>query len=674
MPGLERSTVIPLLLTVPAFGLLVWWSVEGGGYAPVDWMPGAILVPAALATAVLALGARLERPSRTAGLALAALGAYVAWSFASILWADAPGDALDGSERALLYLAVFGLFALTPWTPQALRCALTAFPLLVALLGAVTLLRASDAEDPLRFLIDARLAAPLDYPNAAAALWTMGAMPALVLAARRETSPWLRPVLLAAAGLLLGLGVLTQSRGWLFTLPLVLAAALALSPGRARLVLAMLPVGLALGLAMDDLLEPSSVAGGLAPTQAGIVVRAPLDAATRALGLVTLGLLVMGAGLVAADRLVGERQAARARVRRLGPRATAAVLAVVLAGSAAGLVVVGGDPVDRVDRAWTKFKDPEELSRQERFGALGGGRYDFWRVAVNAWRDHPLLGLGQDSYAEAYVAQRRDGREEPRWTHSLPLRLLTHTGLVGALLFALFAGSVLAAFLAAARRDPLTRAAGGVALLPATVWLVHGSVDWLWEFPLLSGSALAFAGAAVALGRSSDPVSARGRRAAGIAVIVAAVLSAAVVAPTYMAGRDTNRAAAGWPSDPRGALERLDRAQRLNPLNDRSSLVEGVIAMELGRFGRARAAFAEAADRRPEGWFARFAQALVASQEHRPAEARRHLGEAHRRNPREALITEAVRRLRGRRPLSFAEARVRLQERVSQRLTRRPDR
>lgn len=41
--------------------------------------------------------------------------------------------------------------------------------------------------------------------------------------------------------------------------------------------------------------------------------------------------------------------------------------------------------------------------------------------------------------------------------------------------------------------------AGSVALLPATIWIAHGSVDWLWEYPALSGPALALAGGATAL-------------------------------------------------------------------------------------------------------------------------------------------------------------------------------
>ena len=58
---------------------------------------------------------------RRAAWALGGLGARPRsppsrlWSFLSIVWAQARGDAWDGANRALLYLTVFALFALLPW-------------------------------------------------------------------------------------------------------------------------------------------------------------------------------------------------------------------------------------------------------------------------------------------------------------------------------------------------------------------------------------------------------------------------------------------------------------------------------------------------------------------------------------------------------------------------------
>ena len=84
---------------------------------------------------------------------------------------------------------------------------------------------------------------------------------------------------------------------------------------------------------------------------------------------------------------------------------------------------------------------------QSHFATVGSGRYDFWRVALDAFLAHPIGGLGQDNFDDYYVVHRRT-TEEPAWTHSLEMRLLAHTGIVG---FALFAAFIVAAVVAALR-------------------------------------------------------------------------------------------------------------------------------------------------------------------------------------------------------------------------------
>ena len=74
---------------------------------------------------------------------------------------------------------------------------------------------------------------------------------------------------------------------------------------------------------------------------------------------------------------------------------------------------------------------------------------------LDAFLAHPIGGLGQDNFADYYVSRRRTD-EEPAWTHSLELRLLAHTGLVGFLLFA--------AFLVAAIAAAMPRAGAGAGL------------------------------------------------------------------------------------------------------------------------------------------------------------------------------------------------------------------
>ncbi len=524
----------------------------------------------------------------------------------------------------------------------------------------------------------------------------MAAVPALALSARREMRAELRPLLLASATLLLGLAVLGQSRGWLYTLPLVLLGALVLSPDRLKLVVFGAAALCEVGIAAPDLLAVKSAGEGLDPASAERAMRPVLDGAMTTLVATTAGAFVAGIALVYAEHVLRDRIVLGRRARRtLG-----AVLAVVVVAGGAGAVLVKthGDPLGRVSSAWTQFTDAgsEVDAGESHLASLGSTRYDFWRVALDVWRDHPLLGIGQDNYADAYARRRHNAFEEPRWTHSLPLRLLAHTGAVGAVLFVVFLGAVAVAAAGAWRRARglAMRAAVGAALLPGVVWIVHGSVDWLWEFPALSGAALALAGAAVALGRpgaeepvlaGTEPEAAAGlepraaphvrparRQRAIVAGAIAAVLAgAAIMVPSLVSDSEVSEAALHWRADPARALQRLELARALNPLAARPWLVEGQVQADRGHLPRARLAFARATEQQPDAWYPRFAAGLLASEAGDGAAARRWLRSAQERNPLDPLVADALRRLSGA-PMTFDEGVRGMKERLDIRRNKEP--
>ncbi len=225
------------------------------------------------------------------------------------------------------------------------------------------------------------------------------------------------------------------------------------------------------------------------------------------------------------------------------------------------------------------------------------------------------------------------------------------------------------------------------------MWAVHGSIDWLWEIPALSGPAFAFAGLATALTRPREALApaplpadapeksgetpdrtgpARNRAArkpAALAAVVvagvAAVAAALALALPWAAERETTVAAADWAQEPGAALARLDRAESLNPLSARASLTEGVIELELGHPRAAETAFRQAIDRDTGDWFAHFGAGLAATAAGRaPAVARADFAAAHALNPDDPLVAEALRRAAGQRPLSYTEAFSRVREDV----------
>lgn len=693
---LQRASTECLLAGAPALLIFIWWVTREGGYFERSWMPGAVLILAIGAASAIALRADLALPSRTAKVAVAAFGAYVAWSFLSILWAGNPGDALEGSQRALLYLACFALFVLLPWTPRTVLFALVGFIATMTVVGVVTAIRLVGDAPLDELFIDARLRAPVGYHNAAAALWTMAAVPALVLAARSELPIWLRPLLLASATLLLGLAVLSQSRGWLYTLPLVLLAALLLSPDRLKL-LPFAVFGLAeVAIAARDLIAVNSAGAGLDPGAVDGAVRPVLDGAMTTLATATAGAFVAGLALVYAERVLRDRVVLRRRSRRLIGAAIAA--AAIVGTLAAGIAATHGHPADRAKLAWTQFTDidSDAVTGDTHLATLGSTRYDFWRVAVGAWLEHPVAGLGQDNFVDIYTRERRIDFEEPRWVHSLPLRLLAHTGLVGAALFLAFLGAVGVALVAVWRsgRGASAQIAAGAALLPAIVWVAHGSVDWLWEFPALSCAALGFAGAAVALARDADatqgaadsdgggaagggpaprtpPRSPRVQRAIAGGAVAIVLAGALIMVPSLISDSEVSEAALRWRADPPGALQRLDRARTLNPLAARPWLVEGQIQARRRQLAASREAFAHASAKQPDAWYPHFAHGLIASAAGDPQAAVRSLRAARERNPLEPLIGEALRRVDGA-PMTLDEALRRFDQRLDERRTIEP--
>src|SRR5207248_8315123 len=93
------------LCAAPALALLLLWSGRDGGYDATAWLGGAVALVGLAAWARLVFGSGRVL-GRRGWLALTAIGLYVVWSFASVLWAADKGAALTGSERALLYLVL----------------------------------------------------------------------------------------------------------------------------------------------------------------------------------------------------------------------------------------------------------------------------------------------------------------------------------------------------------------------------------------------------------------------------------------------------------------------------------------------------------------------------------------------------------------------------------------
>jgi hypothetical protein len=651
-PSAEQLWAVPGLIAV---GLMLVWAVHDGGYDADTWYWGALIMLGLLAAVVIARGFDAIRLSRTALVSLAAFALYVAWSYLSIAWAKSPGDALTGSNRALLYLLVFSTMLVLPWTVRGALIALLAFTLGVGVIAIVLLVRLASADHVQALLIARRLTAPTGYFNSTAALFTIQALIATVLATRRELPGLLRGLLIALACAGIQLAVIVQSRGWLFTLPLILIAAIVLLPDRLRVgAAAVIPAAITLA-GVHRLLRVYDASASAALNHAA------MRAGHSALLLCGLAFFV-GTLIAWGESLLPAPRPSALRRRVLGSLAMILALGAVIAG---GLAVSHGHPLRFVSRQWHGFSHPSAVRSGSHFTDVGSGRYDFWRVSLDAVAAHPIGGLGQDNFGEYYVSRRRTG-EEPAWTHSLELRLLTHTGVVGTALFTVFLVAAIAAALRARRRRGLEAAVLASALLPLVVWLIHGSVDWFWEVPALTGPALGFLGVAGAVGLRSPPGErvapvarqgvGAGRRLTALAGGLAMIAAVIVLAFPYLSVREVSLAADVSRSNPAQALGDLKTGAELNPLSADPDRLAGAIALSNGRFGIAADRFQRATARDPGGWFAWLGAGLAASARGDKALARHDLRLAASINPRQSVVQIALRQLDGPHPLTPAAA------------------
>jgi tetratricopeptide (TPR) repeat protein len=645
----EEPTTLPAALAVAIF---VAWSSDQAGYPVTHWAPGGLVLLGLLAATAVAIPPPLARVPRALLVALGCLAAYTALSFLSIAWAGVGADAWDGANRTLLYLVVFALFALWPQRGGGAVLLLGLWLLAMIALGAFVLAHLDTRASLVGFFKGDRLAYPGGYENASAATWGMAMWPALLLAASRAL-PWmLRGVLAGGVVLLAGLALLSQSRGSLFSTPIVLALVFAFAPGRLRTFAVLVPIAAGVAASAPFVLH---VGDALKAGHSGL---AQLHRATVVIFLAAAlagAAVALGAAIESRRRLAPER----ARALRRGLAAAAVATAV---GVLAGAWVAAGDPAARVSHAWKTFTSTKGYgangSGNRLLSGFGSNRYDFYRVALDQFTAHPLVGIGADNFAVPYLAHAHSN-DSPRYPHSLELRTLAQTGVIGALIALAGLAAALAAAFAALRPRapdaPLARAVAAAALSGFAYWLVHGSVDWFWEFAGLGAPAFALLGLACALApRSSAPAVAEhtpGRAAprprvprqlAVVAGSLALLVTAASLTLPWLSQLELEQAARVWPSSPSSAYGALGDAADLDPLADEPYVVAGNIAVRLGDLPRADHEFALALRRNPHDAYATLERGAIASALGERARALHELSRTLALAPHEELAREAL--------------------------------
>ncbi len=399
------------------------------------------------------------------GRALAGLGAAQ----------DAAGDDF---ERTLLYLGFF-VAAVALWRERAsartAEFAVALGTVLVTTYGLSGRLVPSLIDLSSSVSAGGRLEQPLTYWNAQGALAALGAI-LLVRIAGDGTRALAERGLAAAATTPLAVGVyLSFSRGAVLALACGVLVLLACAPTWSQLR--------AIGVAV--------LCGGI------VVIATALAPAVRALegsadrdvqGAIVLAVLVAAAvGAAALTRIAGRAESeGSVRLGRI-PIPDRGVGALVLVACAVAVLlpvlVSGGDR-----------GEPAFGATSQRFADVGSNRDRYWDVALKAFADRPVVGLGSSGFTVEWQRERTvtDGVRD---VHSLPLETAAELGLVGLAFLLAFVGGVAACARRVLRVDPAL-ATGACAGL--TVWLAHACLDWDWEMPALTLPALTLAALLVA--------------------------------------------------------------------------------------------------------------------------------------------------------------------------------
>ena len=602
-----RRSLVEALPGLAAVAVLVWWSTDQGGYFQKTFYPGTILLLGILVATAIGSPDSFRGLSRLGQVALGALALFTAWSFLSITWADAQGPAWDASNRTLLYLILFTLFSRAVSGRLTRRLVLGAWTLAIIGLAVVVLLKLPAVLNADRTIFAPGLEQPLGYSNANAALWMMAVWPAVTLASSFGVTPWLRGVFAAGIVILAETSLLSESRGSVVAVGVVLVVLFVVVPRRVRTFLTLVPPAIAIAATTPHTLHLANrAASPSAVAQLGDVAAPVLIAAVLA------GVVVALAGELE-DRRPPSEALSRAGTRIVG----IAMGLIVVAGLAGGLAIAG-NPVHRVNRAWDEFKQvgaPNPDASGRLAAGFGGARYDYYRVALDVWKEHPVAGIGAGNFSEDYIQRGRVG-ERPTSPHSIEFGTLVETGLVGAaLLLAAFAAGLVCAGAAARRSGRFSRAVAAGGLLMFVYWLVQTSADWLWEFPALGGAAFAFLGLAVSAAPRREVVAARREvlipaAVAGGIIAIAACLS--LLGP-WASDIEVRRAAATWQQYPDAAFKQLDKAADYNGLSERPGLLAGAIAIQLRRYDQARKAFQQVLERDPRNLTATISLASLES-------------------------------------------------------------
>ena len=465
---------------VLAGALVLYLGFSGGGYAFSTYGQAGIavwwVVVVACAWSLLPVAAI----SRMALGLLGAFGAFTAWNAIGITWSISVGRSFEDLALVTSYFGMLVLgVAIHRERNQAMRHTIVAVAAAIVLIAAISVAtRLWPTFIPsARSLAENtnRLAWPLDYWNALAALTVLG-IPLLLSIATSARRLATQALAAGAIPIVVLCGALTQSRGGLVSAGVALVVWLLLVPERVP--------KLATG-AIAAAGSAAVVAGGFHDKTIRLAQTGALEhhQANRLLLAIICVCVGVGVAQLGISRLLRHATPPQAIAP---PRRISAVLS---AGTIAALIAVAlviGVP-HKLHHVWNDFKNPvnQSTSTTHLAATSGEGRYQYWVAGVNSAKGHELIGSGPGTFQLDWLPRAHIDSYVTN-AHNLYVETYAELGFVGLALLALFILGVLIACGSAVVRSrdlDRTRAAGITAAVVA--FFVGAAFDWLWQVPVL---------------------------------------------------------------------------------------------------------------------------------------------------------------------------------------------
>jgi O-antigen ligase len=595
--GIRVETSLAWLLP---FVLTTYLALAGGGYDIIVRSEIGLAIWWTLLLGLIAGVLPRTRLSRRTWWALAPLAAFLLWTWLAAGWSESEELTLAEVARVSTYLGVF-LFAATLLTRPSAPALLGGIAAGIALVSGLAVLSRLipslfPADTASQFYVTTRLRYPFDYSDGVGEFAALGiplllyvATGARTIGARALGAAGLPPVLLCL--------FMTVSRGGILAAAVGLIAFVALVPDRIPRLATIATAALSGAILLVALLSRR----GLRDQLFGVA-----PAGQRHSMLVILVIVSVGMAVVQAAIEQVRRRRERPGWLRVSPRGARIVTGVILGAVLLAIVVGIASGTDH--RLWTQFKEPAPPTGGNQYFRLlslaGSRRYQYWSVALDAFKSAPLKGIGPGTF-QFYWAQHNTLGEFVRNAHSLWIETLAELGLIGLVLIVAFFGYILVGgSIRALRENAAERLLVATAVAGVAAFCAAAAFDWIWQIGVVPMIAMMLAAVVVSSLRDADPWP-PGRRGLRVRIGLAlatlpALWGIAVPLATTVAVRTSqNQANRG---QLQAALASAANAQRLSPGAASPRLQRALVLEQLGDVAGAGEAINEAVQRAPNDW------------------------------------------------------------------------